>query len=169
VAAVPILGKPEWLDSANLRRFQWTGIVAAGKRCHTNKVACHTNLEKDFADFLDKADDVIRYFKNERFGFSITYYEGNRPRQYFPDFIIVARDAHGREVMWLAETKGEIRTNTGLKSQAARIWCEKMSGTKYGIWQYLFAPQRKLEGAFARGVESLSELVKLLESEPTNH
>ncbi len=38
VEAVPILGSPEWLDSANLRRFQWTGIVADGKRCHTNKV-----------------------------------------------------------------------------------------------------------------------------------
>ena len=40
--------------------------------------------------------------------------------------------------MWLAETKGEIRTNTALKSQAAQLWCEKMSGTKYGQWQFMF-------------------------------
>ena len=93
VEAVPILGSPEWLDSAHLRRFQWTGIVAEGKRCHTNKVPCHTDLEKRFADFLDGAKDVVRYFKNERFGFSVTYYESNRPRQYYPDFIVVARDA----------------------------------------------------------------------------
>src|SRR6185503_3294414 len=33
VQAVPILGSPGWLDTANLRRFQWTGIVADGKRC----------------------------------------------------------------------------------------------------------------------------------------
>ena len=132
VEAVPILGNPEWLDTANVRRFQWTGIVANGKRCHTNKVPCHTNLEKHFADFLDRGKDVVRYFKNERLGFSVTYYESNRPRQYFPDFIIAARDADGREVMWLAETKGEIRPNTALKSEAARLWCEKMNGTKYG-------------------------------------
>ena len=81
VEAVPILGSPEWLDSANLRRFQWTGLVAEGKRCHTNKVPCHTDLEKRFADFLDGAKDVVRYFKNERLGFSVTYYESNRPRQ----------------------------------------------------------------------------------------
>src|SRR5207344_2737513 len=50
---------------------------------------------------------------------SVTYYESNRPRQYYPDFIIAARDKDGREVMWLAETKGEIRPNTALKSEAA--------------------------------------------------
>lgn len=104
--------------------------------------------------------DVVRYFKNERF--SVTYYESNRPRQYFPDFIIVARDADGREVMWLAETKGEIRPNTALKSEAARLWCEKMNGTKYGQWRYLFVPQRKLEAALAAGVKSLAELVESL-------
>jgi len=158
VEALPILGSPECLDSANLRRFQWTGIVAEGKRCHTNKVPCHTDLEKRFADFLDGAKDVVRYFKNERLGFSVTYYESNRPRQYYPDFVIAGRDHDGREVMWLAETKGEIRSNTPLKSEAARLWCEKMSGTKYGQWRYLFMQQRKFKTALVAGVRSLAEL-----------
>jgi len=159
VEDVPILGSPEWLDTEKLRRFQWSGIVADGKHCHTNKVPCHTDLEKKLADFMDVAPDVTRYFKNERFGFSITYYENNRPRQYFPDFIVVAKDADGREINWLAETKGEIRPNTALKSQAARIWCEKMSGTKYGTWRYLFLPQRKFETAIAARVKSFKELI----------
>jgi len=162
VEAVPILGSPEWLDSTQLRRFQWTGLVAEGKRCHTNKVPCHTDLEKRFADFLDGAKDVVRYFKNERLGFSVTYYESNRPRQYYPDFIVVSRDIDGREVMWLAETKGEIRPNTALKSEAARLWCEKMSGTKYGQWRYLFVQQRKLESSLAAGVKSLAEMAESL-------
>ena len=119
---------------------------------------CHTDLEKQFADFLDRATDVVRYFKNERFGFSVTYYESNRPRQYYPDFIVAAREADGREVMWLAETKGEIRLNTALKSEAARLWCEKMSRTTYGPWRYLFLQQIKLEVALARGVKSLTQL-----------
>lgn len=158
VEAVPVLSNPEWLDTMNLRRFQWTGIVADGKRCHTNKVPCHSPLEKQFADFLDGAKDVVRYFKNERLGFSVTYYESNRPRQYYPDFIVVARNADGSETTWLAETKGEIRPNTKLKSQAARQWCEKMSTTKYGQWRYLFLPQKKLEAALASGVKSLAEV-----------
>ncbi len=162
VEAVPILGTPEWLDTMLLRRFQWTGLIAEGKRCHTNKVPCHSDLEKRFADFLDRAKDVVRYLKNERLGFSLTYYESNRPRQYFPDFIIVARDAEGREVMWLAETKGEVRPNTALKSEAAQLWCEKMSRTRYGDWRFLFVQQRKLETALAAGVRSLAELAENL-------
>ena len=162
VEAIPILGSPELLDTAQLRRFQWTGILAEGKRCHTNKVPCHTDLEKRFADFLDGAKDVLRYFKNERLGFSVTYYESNRPRQYYPDFIIAACDSDGREVMWLAETKGEIRSNTALKSEAARLWCEKMSSTKYGHWRYLFVQQRKFETALASQTRTLSGLAAAL-------
>lgn len=162
VEAVPILGSPEQLDTANLRRFQWTGIVADGKRCHTNKVPCHTDLERLFVDFLDEAKDVVRYFKNERLGFSVTYYESNRPRQYFPDFIIATRDTDGREVMWVGETKGEIRPNTALKSASARAWCEKMSGTRYGQWRYLLLPQKRFERAIANGARSLTDLAATL-------
>ncbi len=162
VEPVPILGQPEWLDSKHLRRFQWTGIVADGRRCHTNKVPCHTDLEKRFADFLDGAKDIARYFKNERFGFSVTYYESGRPWQYYPDFIVAAREEDGREVLWLIETKGEVRSNTKLKSEAAIQWCEKMSRTRYGAFRYLFVPQRKLESALGAGVKSLGQLAESL-------
>ena len=73
-----------------------------------------------------------RWFKNERLGFSVTYHEGNRPRQYHPDFLVTAREADGREVLWVIETKGEIRPNTKLKSAAAELWCQRMSTTRYG-------------------------------------
>jgi SOS-response transcriptional repressor LexA len=162
VEPVPILGSPQWLDSATLRRFQWTGVLADGKRSHTNKVPCHTDLEKKFAEFLDRASDVVRYFKNERFGFSVTYYEDNRPRQYYPDFIIVVREASGREIYWLGETKGEIRLNTTLKREAAHLWCERMSGTRYGTWRYLFVQQRKFEKALAAGVLTFADLTETL-------
>lgn len=162
VEPVPILGNPDWLDSTTLRRFQWTGVLADGKRCHTNKVPCHTDLEKQFADFLDRASDVVRYFKNERFGFSVTYYEGNRPRQYYPDFIVVAREVDGREMTWLAETKGEERSNTKLKSEAASLWCDNISRTVYGRWRYLFLPQRRFEASVAAGVKSLADLAASL-------
>lgn len=162
VRAVPILGAPEYLDTEFIRRFQWTGTVAEGKKCHTKKTPCHTDLEKQFADFLDAAGDVIRYVKNERFGFSVTYYENNRPRQYYPDFIVVVRETAGREVFWLVETKGEVRHNTALKREAAQLWCEKMSGTSYGTWRHLFVQQRKFEAAISAKVRTFAELVDAL-------
>ena len=153
---------PEWLDSSLLKRFQWTGILADGKKTHTNKVPCHTDLEKKFADFLDRAKDVVRYLKNERFGFSVTYYENNRPRQFYPDFVVAVRAKDGKETMWLAETKGEMRTNVPLKNGAAHLWCEKMSATKYGQWRYLFAQQIKLTAALATGVDTFQGLADQL-------
>jgi type III restriction enzyme len=156
-APVPILANPEWLDSRLIRQFQWTGILANGKKSHTNKIACHTDLERKFADFLDGAEDVSRYLKNERFGFSVTYYDHNRPRQFFPDFIVAVRDK-GKETMWLAETKGELRVNVPLKNSAAELWCEKMSTTKYGCWRYLFAQQLKLEKALNKNIATFAEL-----------
>jgi SOS-response transcriptional repressor LexA len=161
-AAVPILGDPEWLDTAHLRRFQWTGLVADGKKCHTNKAPCHTALERQFADFLDRAKDVVRYFKNERLGFSITYYEANRPRQYYPDFLVAARESGDEEVMWVIETKGEIRPNTKLKTEAAELWCQRMSRTRYGSWRYLFVQQKRFEAALSAGVNTLAELAETL-------
>lgn len=162
VETLPILGTPELLDTANLRRFQWTGITADGKRCHTTKVPCHTDLEKRFADFLDGAKDVVKYFKNERFGFSVTYYEGNRPRQYYPDFIVLTSRSDGGESWWLAETKGEIRPNTALKSDSARAWCRKMSGTKYGTWSYLFVQQKEFDQIDLSRVPTLADLAARL-------
>jgi len=161
---VPILATPGWLDSALLRRFQWTGILAEGKKAHTNKVPCHTDLERKFSDFLDGAKDVLRYLKNERFGFSVTYYEHNRPRQFYPDFIAAVREQDGKETMWLAETKGEMRTNVLLKNGAAQAWCEKMSTTKYGHWRYLFAQQLKLEKAL-KVASTIADLVSILSAQ----
>lgn len=155
---VPILSNPEWLDSGLIKRFQWTGILAEGKKAHTNKVPCHTDLEKKFADFLDGAKDVVRYLKNERFGFSVTYYEHNRPRQFYPDFIVLVRGDDGKETTWLAETKGEMRTNVPLKNGSAERWCEKMSTTKHGHWRYLFAQQLKLERTLNKGATSFARI-----------
>ena len=160
---MPILADPEWLDSKFLKRFQWIGILADGKKAHTNKVPCHTELEKKFADFLDNARDVTRYLKNERFGFSVTYYESGRPRQFFPDFIVAVQETDGTETMWLAETKGEMRSNVTLKNAPADLWCQKISKTNYGRWRYLFGQQLKLEAALLKRISSVNDLANALE------
>ena len=103
---------------------------------------------------------MVRYFKNERFGFSITYHENNRPRQYYPDFIVAVRDGD-REVFWLAETKGEIRPNTALKREAANLWCEKMSGTAYGAWSTSLC-RRRSSSKRAAGVKTFRDLAQAL-------
>lgn len=162
VRGIPILGAPEVLDTTFLHQFQWTGVSYKGKKTHTNLVPCHTQLEADFASFLDSAKDVMRYIKNEKFGFSITYYQNSRPRQYYPDFIVVQRGHDGHEIFWLSETKGEIRPDTFLKSEAAGIWCGKMSGHTYGEWRHLLVPQESFERAVNVGVDTFEVLARRL-------
>ncbi len=101
---------------------------------------------------------MVRYLKNERFGFSVTYYENNKARQYFPDFIVLARRASQPDIWWLAETKGEIRTNTELKRQAAELWCERMTRSGNGEWRHLFVQQRAFERAVSKGIDTLADL-----------
>lgn len=105
---------------------------------------------------------MIHYFKNERFGFSLTYYEAGRPRQYYPDFIVIHRDENNGLVNWLAETKGEIRQNTFVKSEAADLWCKKMSGHVYGEWRHVLVHQHDLEQSLKIGVKNFGELGKRL-------
>jgi hypothetical protein len=149
------------LRTGSVTQFNWTGVIAAGKKCHWSKVPCHTNLEATFSDFLDSAPDVLRYTKNERLDFSVTYYENGRPRQYFPDFVAEVAATDG-SVLWLVETKGEVHPNTELKREAAELWCERMSRAGQGIWRHLFVPQVAFEGAIKVGVMNFGALVSEL-------
>jgi type III restriction enzyme len=160
---IPIFGDPPRLRTLGVAEFNWPGIVAEGKRCHWSKVPCHTELEAEFSGFLDAAPDVVRYIKNERLGFSLTYYEGGRPRQYFPDFAVLVSTAAG-EAWWLAETKGEIRANTMVKREAAELWCDRMTRSGEGAWSHLFVPQRPFQRAIRSGLATFLELVQALKT-----
>ncbi len=162
---VPIFFDPPELRTGNVSQFSWPAIVADGRKAHWSKVPCHTDLEKKFADFLDGAKDVLRYAKNERLGFSITYYENRRPRQYHPDFAVRVNDGDG-EVWCLAETKGEIRPNTALKREAADLWCERMTRAGQGRWNHLFIEQVAFEKALASGCATFAELARKVSKKP---
>ena len=148
-STIAILAKPPYYDTSLVKRFTWTADVAEGKRCHLNLVPCHGGLEKVFSEWLDEMPDVMRYVKNERLGFSIPYYENGRLRHYFPDFVVVVRDAAG-ERTWVCEPKGNADATAYLKAQAARDWCEKVSsGRTHGRWEYLFVRDTDFRGLHA--------------------
>lgn len=158
---VPIFGEPRVLRTTSVPEFKWTAVTAEGKKSEWSLVPCHTELEAEFSRVLDGCKDVISYAKNERLGFSITYYENGRPRQYFPDFAVLVKDGDG-EAWWLVETKGEIRPNTELKKEAADLWCERMSRSGQDRWGHLFVQQKAFEKAHKKGISSFEQLAKEL-------
>ena len=79
---------------------------------------CDNKFERDFAEFLENAKDVVSFAKlPSQFGFAIEYTDtvGNL-RYYEPDF--VARKADDKHL--LIETKGREDVEVAHKDRAAR-------------------------------------------------
>jgi type III restriction enzyme len=129
-------------------KFPWSRKTLAAKKSIFNLVACDNELEKEFARFLEAADDVERFAKlPERFGFVIEYIDpsGNL-RFYEPDFVAVTTDG----ASYLVETKGMEDVNVANKDRAAQLWCEnatKLTGKPWGL------PESAREGIQAAPAE----------------
>lgn len=115
--------------------FPWSRPTMTASKCVFNLVPCDNEFEKEFAVFLEKADDVLRFAKlPEQFGFSIEYTDnaGNF-RNYEPDFVVLTSDGTNN----IVETKGLEDVNVANKDRAAQLWCENTSRLTGKPWAYL--------------------------------
>jgi type III restriction enzyme len=138
----PTLLEPE-RKLSGCQPFPWSRPVWEGEHTVFNLVPCDNKFERDFAKFLDNADDVAAYAKlPQPFGFSIDYTDGAMNlRSYYPDFTAV--DTHGTR--WLLETKGAEYDDVAYKDTAAANWCENATQLTGIKWQYLKIPQKAFE------------------------
>ncbi len=119
--------------------FRWMRKTLAATKCVFNLVPCDNEFEKEFARFLESAEDVARFAKlPESFDFVIAYLDaaGNL-RFYEPDFVAVTSDGASH----LIETKGLEDVNVAGKDRAARLWCENAAQLTGQPWSYLKVPQ----------------------------
>jgi type III restriction enzyme len=115
--------------------FPWSRATLEAGKSIFNLVPCENEYEKEFARFLQKADDVVRFAKlPEQFGFVIEYTDnaGNL-RHYEPDFIALTSDG----TQYIVETKGLEDTNVVNKDRAAKLWCENATQLTGKPWAYL--------------------------------
>lgn len=139
--------EPQLLEPARLlsscQPFPWSRKVYEAIHSVFNMVPCDNDFEKDFARFLDNAEDISAFAKlPQPFGFSIDYVDfGNNLRSYYPDF--VARDSAGGH--WLIETKGMESAEVTQKDSAAKNWCENASALTKTQWNYRKVPQKGFE------------------------
>lgn len=120
-------------------RFPWSRKTLDAAKCVFNLVPCDNEFEKEFARFLQEADDVLRFAKlPQRFDFVIQYIDvsGNL-RFYEPDFVAVTDDG----VSHLIETKGLEDVNVACKDRAAVLWCVNATKLTGKPWSYLKVPQ----------------------------
>src|ERR1022692_3278515 len=115
--------------------FPWSRPTMRASKCVFNLVPCDNEFEKEFAQFLEKADDVMRFAKlPEQFGFAIEYTDnaGNF-RHYEPDFVVLTDDG----THCIVETKGLEDVNVTNKDRAAQLWCENTTRLTGKPWAYL--------------------------------
>lgn len=115
--------------------FPWSRPTIATGKSIFNLVPCDNEFEKEFALFLQKAEDVDRFAKlPEQFGFAIEYTDGaTNLRYYEPDFVVLTNTG----MHYIVETKGLEDTNVANKDRAARLWCENTTKLTGNSWAYL--------------------------------
>jgi type III restriction enzyme len=115
--------------------FPWSRATMEAGKSIFNLVPCDNEYEKEFARFLQKAEDVQRFAKlPDQFGFAIEYTDsvGNL-RYYEPDFVVLTGDG----IHYIVETKGLEDTNVANKDRAAQLWCENTTRLADKQWAYL--------------------------------
>jgi len=127
------------------------------KKSIFNRIIGDSHFELEFANFLERCEDIISYVKNYlKVNFRIDYQNTERSISYYhPDFIVKTSE---REV-WIVETKGREDLDDILKIDRLKQWCEDInsvqSDIKYG-WLYV-----KHEGYEKYRVRSFDELIKI--------
>jgi type III restriction enzyme len=124
-------------------KFPWSRATVKAAKCVFNLVPCENQFEREFARFLENADDVERFAKlPERFAFIVEYTDANgNLRHYEPDFVVVTTDGQ----QYLAETKGMEDVNVVYKDRAALLWCENATLLTGKPWAYLKVKQTEYE------------------------
>ena len=128
-----------------------------------NYVATYNDFERRFAQFLDRASDVIRFASlgTTEQGESGTQFRVDclKPSGaigfYHPDWVVVQRVGKD-EVNWIIETQGRVWEGTSAKDDAIRDWCERVTEATGADWRYIRVNQTEFDSS---GANALGDLV----------
>lgn len=126
-------------------RFTWRRKHKKMEKTMFNFVAAYNNFELEFAEFLDKAEDIESFAALAGTPFQIDYLTSKGAiRYYFPDFVTV-QTVGKKKVYWILETKGREYPELENKNNAIKRWVESVSSQSKQQWNYLMIKQMKFE------------------------
>ena len=110
-----------------------------------NDMAACSKFERRFAEFLDRAPDVLcfRALGTTEQGASsamprVGYLKPSGARGvYYPDWVAVQRDLDGKIINWMIETKGRVWEGAGEKDTVVEDWCRRMGETTGDVWKHI--------------------------------
>ena len=131
--------------ASEIKPFPWTKLAVAAQKSVLNFTPVANNFEAKFARFLDGADDVDAFIKNETrtVNLKIPYIaKDGFLRRYIPDFVVRTKGG-----MVIIETKGREDVDVAAKDLQGKQWAKKVTehtGTK---WEFLRVDQKEFEKA----------------------
>ena len=141
---------------SDVKRFAWRRKVLVCNKTIFNYVAAYNNFESNFAQYLDRCQDILKFSALATTGqgangqFRVNYLNQNGAiRFYYPDWLAVQAINDEESVNWIVETKGRIWEDTIYKDRAMRHWCEQISANLEENWKYIRINQSEFEGDLA--------------------
>lgn len=151
---------------SDTKAFSWRRNLPpmTAKKTIFNYVATYNPLERRFAEFLDKAKDVVRFASlgtteqgDSGTQFRVDYLKlSGAIGFYHPDWVVIQKTSAG-EVNWIIETKGRVWEGTEAKDAAIRDWCARVSESTGQPWQYVRINQAEFE---AKSASTLAEALE---------
>lgn len=142
-------GDAEIRDTIKLRQTRPFVVKNQGylipKKSVFNRVIGDSNLELQFASFLEDCPDVVSYAKNYfAVNFKLDYVnaDGNISN-YYPDFIVKLID---KQIV-IVETKGQQDLDVPHKIQRLKQWCEDINREQTDVtYDFVFVDEESFNG-----------------------
>lgn len=121
-----------------------------------NYVATYNNFERQFAQFLDAAADILHFaaLGTTEQGVAGTTFRVDYIKPsgaigfYHPDWVAVQREMNGEIIKWVIETKGRVWEGTEEKDAAMHDWCESVTRATEDTWKYIRVNQAEFPDGF---------------------
>ena len=156
-------GDAEIHDTIKLRQTRPFVVRDQGylipKKSVFNRVIGDSQLELQFANFLEDCPDVVSYAKNYfavHFKLDYVNADGNISN-YYPDFLVKLTDAH----TVIVETKGLEDRDVPLKMQRLHQWCEDVNRAQPDVkYDFVFVDQEGFKKYKPKSFRQLTESFK---------
>jgi len=151
--------------------FRWLRNLPPleAKRTIFNYVATYNDFERKFAEFLDKAPDVLRFASlgTTEQGESGTQFRVDYLKPsgaigfYHPDWVAVQKAGKG-EINWILETKGRVWEGTEAKDEAIEDWCRRITKRTKQTWRFKRIGQSTFEEQVPKSLKEATDSSKKL-------
>jgi len=134
------------------------------KKSVFNKIVGDSHFELEFADFLERCEDIVSYAKNYfSVHFKIDYKDADgNIKDYYPDFFVKVSD----KKMYIVETKGREDLDDVEKIKRLHQWCSDINSVQSKVvFTALYVKQEDWE---KYDVKNFRELAKVFVKESQN-